>query len=269
VPAPKSPPRAEVAVLGGSGFYRFLDDITEVDLDTPYGAPSDAVAVGEVEGRSVAFLPRHGRTHSLPPHAINYRANLWALKELGVSRVLSPVACGSLQPDLPPGHFAICDQLVDRTSGRRDTYFDGPRSVHISFADPFCPELRVLTVGAAAGLGIQARDGGTIVVIQGPRFSTRAESTFYARQGWDVINMTAYPEAALARELELCYVNISLVTDYDVGLEGTPAVTTEAVVRVLRENNERVQRLLLDLIPRIPGERTCPCATALSGAALD
>ena len=269
MPAPKNPPSAEVAVLGGSGFYRFLDDITEVELDTPFGAPSDTIAVGDVGGRSVAFLPRHGRTHSLPPHAINYRANLWALKELGVARVLSPVACGSLQPDLPPGHFAICDQLVDRTSGRRDTNFDGGRAEHVSFADPFCPELRALTVGAAAGLGIEAHDGGTIVVIQGPRFSTRAESAFYARQGWDVINMTAYPEASLARELELCYVNVSLVTDYDVGLEGMPAVTAEAVVRVLRENNERVQRLLLDLIPRIPAERSCPCATALSGAGLD
>ncbi|MGH2722576.1 MAG: S-methyl-5'-thioadenosine phosphorylase [Actinomycetota bacterium] len=269
MPAPKKPPSAEVAVLGGSGFYRFLDDVTEVELDTPFGAPSDAIAVGDIGGRSVAFLPRHGRTHSLPPHAINYRANLWVLKELGVTRVLAPVACGSLQPDLPPGHFAICDQLVDRTSGRRDSYFDGGRAVHVSFADPFCPELRGLALGAAAGLGIAARDGGTIVVIQGPRFSTRAESAFYSRQGWDVVNMTAYPEASLARELELCYVNLSLVTDYDVGLEGMPAVTTEAVVRVLRENNERVQRLLLDLIPRIPAERTCPCATALSGAGLD
>jgi 5'-methylthioadenosine phosphorylase len=266
---PKSQPRAEIAVLGGSGFYRFLEEITEVELDTPFGAPSDTIAVGDVAGRSVAFLPRHGRSHSLPPHAINYRANLWALKQLGVSRVLSPVACGSLQPGLPPGHFAICDQLVDRTSGRRDTYFDAGRAIHVSFADPFCPALRELALAAASDLGIEARDGGTIVVIQGPRFSTRAESAFYARQGWDVINMTAYPEAVLARELEVCYVNVSLVTDYDVGLEGMPAVTTEAVVRVLKDNNERVQRLLLEVIPRIPAERTCPCATALAAAGLE
>ena len=266
---PRSLPSAEIAVLGGSGFYRFLDDVTEVAVETPFGPPSDLVAVGDVGGRSVAFIPRHGRGHTLPPHDINYRANLWALKQLGVSRVLSPCACGSLRPDLPPGHFVVCDQLVDRTWGRRDTYYDAPSALHVSFADPFCPELRGLATAAAAGLGIPAQDGGTIVVVQGPRFSTRAESAFYAKQGWDVINMTAYPEAVLARELELCYVNVSLVTDYDVGLEGMPAVTAEAVVRILRENNDRVQRLLLDLIPRIPPGRDCPCATALAAAGLD
>lgn len=266
---PRSLPSAEIAVLGGSGFYRFLDHATEVAVDTPFGPPSDLVAVGDVGGRGVAFLPRHGRDHSLPPHGINYRANLWALKQLGVSRVLSPCACGSLRADIPRGHFVVCDQLVDRTWGRRDTYYDGPRAVHVNFADPFCPELRSLAMTAAGELGIGAQDGGTIVVIQGPRFSTRAESAFYARQGWDVINMTAYPEAALARELEVCYVNLSLVTDYDTGIEGVPAVTAEAVVRILRENNERVQRLLLDLIPRIPPGRDCPCATALAAAGLD
>jgi 5'-methylthioadenosine phosphorylase len=269
VPEPKSRPSADIAVLGGSGFYRFLDDVTEVAVETPFGPPSDTIAVGELSGRSVAFLPRHGRDHSLPPHAINYRANLCALKELGATRVLSPCACGSLRADRPPGNFVVCDQLVDRTWGRRDTYYDGPKAIHVSFADPFCPELRILAAGAARGLDIRTHDTGTIVVVQGPRFSTRAESAFYARQGWDVINMTAYPEAALARELELCYVNISLVTDYDVGLEGMPAVTAEAVVRILRANNERVQQLLLDVIPKIPPMRTCPCATALAGAGLD
>jgi len=262
-------PSAEIGVLGGSGFYRFLDDATEVAVETPFGPPSDQVALGEVGGRSVAFIPRHARNHSLPPHAINYRANLWALKQLGVTRVVSPCACGSLKADVPPGDFVVCDQLVDRTWGRPDTFYDGPRAIHVGFADPFCPELRRLTVAAAGDAGIRARDGGTIVVIQGPRFSTRAESAFYAQQGWDVINMTAYPEAILARELELCYVNVSLVTDYDVGLEGIPAVTAEAVVAILRANNERMQRLLLDLIPRIPGGRQCPCATALAAASLD
>jgi 5'-methylthioadenosine phosphorylase len=269
VQEPRNLPRADIAVLGGSGFYRFLDEVTEVAVETPFGPPSDRIAVGDLGGRSVAFLPRHGRDHSLPPHSINYRANLWALKQMGVTRVLSPCACGSLRPDLPPEHFVVCDQLVDRTSGRRDTFYDGPRALHVSFADPFCPELRGLTTEAARGLDITAHDGGTIVVIQGPRFSTRAESAFYAKQGWDVINMTTYPEAILARELELCYVNISLVTDYDVGLEGMQAVTAEAVVRVLRANNERVQRLLTDVIPRIPAARACPCATALAGAGLD
>jgi 5'-methylthioadenosine phosphorylase len=269
VQAKRSLPSAEIGVLGGSGFYRFLDDVAEVAVETPFGPPSDQIAVGEVGGRGVAFLPRHGRDHSLPPHSINYRANLWALKQLGVTRVVSPCACGSLRADVPPGEFVVCDQLVDRTRGRADTFYDGPRAVHVSFADPFCPELRRLAVGTGGDAGIGVHDGGTIVVIQGPRFSTRAESAFYTQQGWDVINMTAYPEAVLARELELCYVNVSLVTDYDVGLEGVPAVTTAAVVAILKENNERVQRLLLDLIPRIPAERTCPCATALAAAGLD
>jgi 5'-methylthioadenosine phosphorylase len=279
VQAPRSLPSAEVSaegervaeigVLGGSGFYRFLDDVTEVAVETPYGVPSDRVAVGEVGGRTVAFIPRHGRDHSLPPHAINYRANLWALRHLGVTRVVSPCACGSLRADVAPGDVVVCDQLVDRTWGRPDTLYDGPRAVHVGFADPFCPELRGLTAATAAGAGIRTHDTGTIVVIQGPRFSTRAESAFYGRQGWDVINMTAYPEAVLARELELCYVNVSLVTDYDVGTEGVPAVTVEAVLAILRENNERMQRLLLDLIPRIPAERRCPCTTALSSAGLD
>ncbi len=258
-----------VGIFGGSGFYRFLDDVEEVAVDTPYGPPAAPLTIGDVAGRRVAFLPRHGRRHELPPHRINYRANLWALRQLGVSRIVSPNACGSLRVDVAPGDIVVCDQLVDRTWGRSGTFYDGPKAVHVSFADPFCPELRHLAVSTGGDAGIPVRDGGTIVVIQGPRFSTRAESAFYTQQGWDVINMTAYPEAVLARELELCYVNISLVTDYDVGLEGVPAVTAAAVVAILKENNERVQRLLLDLIPRIPAQRTCICATALAAASLD
>ena len=262
-------PQAELGVFGGSGFYAFLDGVEEHKIETPYGAPSDKVAIGEVEGRRVAFLPRHGRRHQFPPHKINYRANLWAMKELGVSRVIGPCAAGSLQAEAAPGHFVICDQLVDRTWGRDDTFYDGPETTHISFADPYCPELRSLALKEAEAQSITAHDGGTMVVIQGPRFSTRAESRWFQGNGWKVINMTGYPEALLARELELCYVNVSLITDYDVGLEGMPGVqpvSHSEVVRVFAENNAKLKDLLFALLPSVPADRTCPCATALKGA---
>jgi 5'-methylthioadenosine phosphorylase len=262
-------PTAELGVFGGSGFYSFLDGITEHAVETPYGDPSDELAIGEVEGHKVAFLPRHGRRHQYPPHRINYRANLWAMKQLGVTRVIGPCAAGSLQPEAEPGHFVVCDQIVDRTSGRPDTFYDGPETTHISFADPYCPELRALAVEKAKQLGITVHDGGTMVVIQGPRFSTRAESRWFQQAGWEVINMTGHPEALLARELELCYVNVSLITDYDVGLEGMPGISPvshAAVVRVFEENNAKLKDLLMAMLPAVPGERSCPCATALTGA---
>jgi 5'-methylthioadenosine phosphorylase len=262
-------PKAELGVFGGSGFYSFLDGVTEHAVETPYGDPSDKLAIGEVEGHKVAFLPRHGRRHQYPPHKINYRANLWAMKQLGVTRVIGPCAAGSLQPEAEPGHFVVCDQIVDRTSGRPDTFYDGPETTHISFADPYCPELRALAVEKAKQLGITVHDGGTMVVIQGPRFSTRAESKWFQQAGWEVINMTGHPEALLARELELCYVNVSLITDYDVGLEGLPGIAPVShaeVVRVFEENNAKLKDLLMALLPAIPGERSCPCATALTGA---
>jgi 5'-methylthioadenosine phosphorylase len=262
-------PKAELGVFGGSGFYSFLDGVTEHAVETPYGDPSDKLAIGEIEGHKVAFLPRHGRRHQHPPHKINYRANLWAMKQLGVTRVVGPCAAGSLQPEAEPGHFVVCDQIVDRTSGRPDTFYDGPETTHISFADPYCPELRALAVEKAKQLGITVHDGGTMVVIQGPRFSTRAESKWFQQAGWEVINMTGHPEALLARELELCYVNVSLITDYDVGLEGMPGIAPVShaeVVRVFEENNAKLKDLLMALLPAIPGERSCPCATALTGA---
>jgi 5'-methylthioadenosine phosphorylase len=262
--------KAEVGVFGGSGFYRFLDDVEFVDVDTPYGAPSDRVAIGEVGGVRVAFLPRHGSRHTLPPAAINYRANVWALKELGVGRVIAPTAAGSLQAHVRPGDFVVCDQFVDRTQGRADTFYpDGPAVAHVSAADPYCPVLRELAVAVGRDLGVTMHERGTVVVVQGPRFSTRAESRWFSAMGWEVINMTQYPEAILARELELCYVNISLITDYDVGLDGAPAVapvTVAEVERVFASNNDRVRRLILELIPRLPAERTCPCATAMRDA---
>jgi 5'-methylthioadenosine phosphorylase len=258
--------RAEVGVFGGSGFYSFLDDVEEVEVETPYGKPSAPFTIGDVGGRRVAFLPRHGRAHELPPHAIPYRANVWAMKELGVRRIIGPNASGALKAELELGEFVVCDQFVDRTSGREDTFYDGPETTHVSAADPYCPELRTLIVQTAAELGIRARDGGTVVVIQGPRFSTRAESKWFQQMGWDTINMTAYPEGFLARELELCYANISMVTDHDVGVEGTAAVSHEQVVTVFNANNERLRELLFAVIPKIepPGEHLC--ATALRGA---
>ena len=262
---------AEIGVFGGSGFYSLIEGCREVKVETPFGAPSDVLAVGEITGRKVAFLPRHGKTHSLPPHMINYRANAWAMKELGVLRIIGPCAAGSLKASVKPGEFVVCDQLVDRTTGRKDTFYDGPVTTHVSFADPYCAQLRPLAVDALRGLGIDTHDRGTIVVIQGPRFSTRAESKWFSSLGWEVINMTNYPESYLARELEMCYVNISLITDYDVGLEDQASlgpVTVHDVERVLADNNARVRELIARLVPRLPTDRTCPCAQALDQAVL-
>ncbi|MFN2543167.1 MAG: S-methyl-5'-thioadenosine phosphorylase [Actinomycetota bacterium] len=257
---------AEIGVFGGSGFYSFLDDVEEIAVDTPYGMPSSPVLLGTVGARRVAFIPRHGRKHELPPHRINYRANVYAMKEVGVTRILGPCAVGSLRADVVPGHFVVCDQLVDRTWGRGDTFYDGPTTTHISFADPYCPTLRDVTVAEARSLDLAVHDRGTVVVVQGPRFSTRAESGWYQSQGWEVINMTQYPEAPLARELELCYANISLVTDYDVGVGDAPPVSHEEVVRVFDENLGKLRELLFAAIANVPAERDCPCASALEGA---
>ncbi len=258
--------RAEIGIFGGSGFYSFLQEVEEVEVETPYGKPSAPIVIGEIGGKRVAFLPRHGRGHELPPAQIPYRANVWAMRELGVRRIIGPNASGALRADLELGEFVICDQFVDRTSGRADTFYEGPETTHVSAADPYCPELRRLLLEAAAELGIKARDGGTVVVVQGPRFSTRAESRWFQQMGWDVINMTAYPEGYLARELELCYANISMVTDHDVGVEGTPPVSHEAVVKVFEENNAKLRELLFAVIPKIGPQPEDVCSTALSGA---
>ncbi|GAB4291332.1 MAG: S-methyl-5'-thioadenosine phosphorylase [Coriobacteriia bacterium] len=260
-------PQAEIGVFGGSGFYSLLESPQEIKVDTPYGAPSSPVMYGEIGGKTVAFLPRHGKEHTLPPHMINYRANVYAMKLLGVERIIGPNACGSLQPHVEPGDFVICDQFVDRTWGRKDTFYDGPTTTHVSSADPYCPTMRAIATDKARELGISVHEKGTVVVIQGPRFSTRAESKWFASQGWEVINMTQYPECYLARELEICYCNISLITDHDAGAEGVEPVTNDEVVRVFTENNEKLKALLHAMIPSLPAERPCPCATALEGAA--
>jgi 5'-methylthioadenosine phosphorylase len=260
--------RAEVGIFGGSGFYSLIEGVEEVAVETPYGEPSAPFAVGEIGGRKVAFLPRHGKKHQFPPHRVPYRANVWAMKELGVQRVIGPCAAGSLQPHVKVGTFVVCDQLVNFAYGRDSTFYDGPETTHISFADPYCPTMREVAVAKASEQGIATRDRGTVVVIEGPRFSTRSESTFFRTQGWEVINMTQYPESVLARELELCYLNISLITDYDVGVEGEEVepVTHEEVIRVFEENNAKLRDLLFGIVPALPAHRDCPCATALEGA---
>jgi 5'-methylthioadenosine phosphorylase len=257
---------ADIGVYGGSGFYNLIENPREVWIETPYGAPSDRIALGEIAGKRVAFLPRHGKDHRFPPQAINYRANAWAMKELGVTRIIGPTASGSLKAEVAPGHMVVCDQIVDRTTGRKDTFYDGPITTHVSFADPYCPTLRPIAVEALRSLDVETHDRGTVVVIQGPRFSTRAESKWFQSQGWEVINMTQYPEAYLARELEICYVNISLITDYDVGIEGMPAVSHHDVIEVFNRNNERVKNAIGRIVEKIPIGAECSCQTALAGA---
>ncbi len=256
-----------VGVFGGSGLYALLDDVEEIAVETPYGPPSDRLLVGEVSGVRVAFLPRHGRLHQLPPHRIPYRANIWAMRAVGVTRIIGPCAAGSLDRAVPPGTFVVCDQFVDRTDGRDGTFYDGPDVRHISAADPYCPSLRRTLVETGRSQGIDIRDGGTMVVIGGPRFATRAESAWYAAMGWQVINMTGHPEAWLAREFGLCYANVSLITDYDVGVAGLDIapVSHEAVLKVFGENIARVRDLLFAVIPRIgaaPDDDPCRAAAA-------
>jgi len=261
-----------VGILGGSGFYELGDASTTITVETPFGPPSAPVTVASIGGADVAFLPRHGTGHTIPPHRINVRANLWALHSLGVRRLFSPCAVGSLRPDRQPGDMVVLDQLVDRTWGRPDTYFDGPDLHHSMFADPYCPVLRGVAVRAAMAESFTVHDGGTVVVINGPRFSTRAESRWFRSQGWDVINMTQYPEAALARELGMCFAGLGLVTDYDTGAgpegDGEP-VTMEAVFAILADNVERVRGVLARTIESLGGAgsaRDCGCAAA-GGAA--
>lgn len=254
----------DVGVIGGSGFYDFLDDAEQVEVDTPFGPPSDPLTVGRVGDRTVAFVPRHGRDHRFPPHRIPYRANLWALRSVGVRQVLAPCAVGGLQPQLGPGALVVPDQLVDRTSGRVQTFHD-EGAVHVSFADPYCPDGRAVVNRLAAEGGWPLTPTGTMVVIEGPRFSTRAESRAYGAAGWDVVNMTGHPEAVLARELELCYTAVALVTDLDAGVEAGDAVSAQDVFRVFADNVSRLRTLLTDVVGALPTERTCPCSTALAG----
>jgi 5'-methylthioadenosine phosphorylase len=251
----RSADRAEIGVFGGSGFYSLLDDVREIKVDTPYGPPSDSFFLATIAGRGVAFLPRHGRRHTIPPHKINYRANVWAMRSLGVKAVISPCAAGSLQIDVKPGDFVVCDQLVDRTRGRIDTFYDGPIVTHLSSAEMYDPVLRQLAIDTIRDHDIPLHERGTIVIIQGPRFSTKAESKWFSDAGWEVISMTQYPEAWLCRELGMAVVNIALITDYDAGIhEGTEAVDAQSVTEVFAQNAERIRKVVLDLIGRFPAD---------------
>jgi len=262
------PGQPTIAVIGGSGFYELLASAQEIKVETPFGPPSDPITVGEVAGRQVAFLPRHGHDHRFPPHKIPYRANIWALRSLGVRQVLAPSAVGSLTVDLQPGTLIIPDQLVDRTTGREHTYYDADRAVHVAFADPYCPRGRAAAIATARASGWDVEDSGTLVVIGGPRFSTRAESRWYAAQGWTLVGMTGYPEAVLARELALCYTSLSLVTDTDAGVTEGEGVTQEEVFRAFGENVTRLRELVFSVVAALPAERACPCPHALDGIPL-
>jgi 5'-methylthioadenosine phosphorylase len=255
-------------VIGGSGFYSWLDGAHEVEVETPFGPPSDPVVIGEVAGRPVAFVPRHGRDHRYPPHLVNYRANVWALRAVGARQILGPCAVGSMRPDLGPGSLVVPDQLIDRTWGRGHTVYDGiGQVVHVAFADPYCPRGRAAVVAAAATAGWPAEDGGTLVVINGPRFSTRAESRRHAALGGDVVGMTGLPEAAIARELAVCYTSVAIVTDLDAGFESGAGVTMTEVFEQFGRSIEALKDLLLDVVSRLPRD-DCPCRHSLDGLEL-
>lgn len=264
-----SGPGADIGVIGGSGLYRLLEG-EQVEVETPFGPPSDPLTIAEASGRRVAFLPRHGRDHRFPPHRVNYRANLWALRTVGVRQVLAPCAVGSLKADQGPGTIVVPDQVVDRTWGRDHTYFGEVGGVvHVAFADPYCRTGRQAVIGAGQRRALPVVDGGTLVVINGPRFSSRAESLWHQAQGWSVVGMTAMPEAALARELALCLTSVALVTDLDAGLEHGEGVTHEEVLRVFAENITGVRDLLVDTVAALPGpDADCECRHSLDGQKL-
>jgi 5'-methylthioadenosine phosphorylase len=259
---------ASIAVIGGSGFYEFLEGAEEFKVATPYGAPSDPITVGEVSGRRVAFLPRHGKDHRFPPHKIPYRANMWALRSVGVRRIVAPSAVGSLTPSFGPGTLVIPDQLVDRTRNRAQTFFDEGAN-HVPFADPYCPSVRSHAIAMSREFGWVPAGSGTLVVIEGPRFSTRAESLWFAAQGWTLVGMTGHPEAVLARELAMCYAPLALVTDLDAGVEEGEGVTAAEVFEVFSANMKRMRDLVGAVVAALPDRDDDDlCAHALDGLRL-
>ena len=267
-------PRADLGLVGGSGFYEFFDDAERVSVSTPFGEPSDDVVVGEVEGRSVAFMARHGQGHRFQPHRVNYRANLWALRSVGVRQVLSAAAVGSLRPELGPGTVVVPDQVVDRTWGRAHTVYDveGP-VVHVSFADPYCPRGRDAVVDAARAGDLPLAEDGTLVVVNGPRFSSRAESRWHQQAGWSIVGMTGMPEASIARELAMCFTTVALVTDHDAGVEGGEPVTHAEVLEQFARNVEDLKSLMRRAVVAMPTQETddgatCACRRALDGIEL-
>lgn len=254
---------AEIGIIGGSGFYEFFDKKTrEIKVVTEFGLPSDKITLGNLFGKKVAFLPRHGKKHQFPPHKIPFRANLSALAKLGVERIIAPCAVGSLAKGKKPGDFVFCDQFINRTAKRQDTFFEGPRVAHISVAYPYCGEMRKIGIAQAKKLKLKFHNQGTAVVIEGPRFSTLAESLFYSRQDWDLVNMTQYPEVVLANELGICYLNISLVTDYDVGIYSSAKIEPVSIEQVLinfKKNIGKLKTLVSAIIKEMPDKRKCGC----------
>jgi 5'-methylthioadenosine phosphorylase len=259
--------KAEIGIIGGTGVYdpKLLENATTVEMSTPFGNPSDIITLGELAGKKIAFVNRHGKGHTIPPHKVNSRANIWALKELGVKRILAPNAVGSLKEEYKPGDVVVVDQFIDFTKKRDYTFYDGGKVYHVSLADPFCEELRKALIEAGKGLELQLHDKGTYICIEGPRFSTRAESRMF-RSFADVIGMTLVPECQLAREAEICYASIATVTDYDVWAE--KPVSTEEVLKTMKENLENVRKLIQEVIPKIPSERKCICREALKDAGI-
>jgi len=264
---------AEIGIIGGSGFYQFLKG-KEIAISTPYGQPSDKILISKYNNKKIAFLPRHGKAHQFPPHKIPYLANIYAFFKLGVERIIAPCAVGSLKAEIKPGDFVICDDFFDFTKNRINTFYDGKfgkvskKVFHISSVNPFCPELRNLAIEYCKKLTFPFHKKGTILIIEGPRFSTKRESNFFRKIG-DVINMTAFPEIILARELGMCYLNISLVTDYDVGLKGRKEikpVTFKMISEIFKKNNEKLKKLILEIIKNLPEKRECNCPDVLKEA---
>jgi len=259
-----------VGVIGGSGLYEIqgLESVREVELSTPFGAPSDAFVTGVLGGVKMAFLPRHGRGHRILSTEINFRANVWGMKKLGVTRIVSISAVGSMREDVAPGDFVVVDQFFDRTRHRHDTFFGGGVVAHVMFADPVCPEVRSALVETGRALGLRMHDGGTYVNMEGPQFSTRAESRIYRTWGVDVIGMTNLQEARLAREAEICYATVAMATDYDCWHESHEDVTVEAILAVMARNVDNARRLVAATTPGIAGARSCACGSALATAIL-
>jgi len=253
----------KIGIIGGSGFYDFFEQgkAEEIEIKTEYGHPSDKITVGTLFNKRVAFLPRHAKGHKIPPHRINYRANIDALKQLGVEQIIAPNAVGSLKTGIKPGDFVICDQFIDRTKKRQDSFFDGPQVAHIAMAYPYCDYLRKLAIEEGNKLDLPLHSKGTVVVIEGPKFSTLSESKYYS-QFADLINMTQFPEVVLAAEKGICYLNISLVTDYDAGIyaqDGTKPVSIEEVLNNFRNNTEKLKQFVFNVIRNMPDYRSCQC----------
>lgn len=258
--------QAEIGIFGGTGIYDsgLLKEAKEITVETPYGKPSDSITVGIFQGRKIAFMPRHGKKHTIPPHLINYRANISAFKQLGITRIIAPSAVGSLKEELAPGEFVLPSQFIDFTKSRKGTFSEEGRVIHISVADPFCPELQAAILGAAKTQNIHVHKDRTYVCIEGPRFSTKAESKFFRTTGADIIGMTLVPECQLAREAQMCYASVSTVTDYDVWAE--KPVTAKEVLETLSKNVQNTKKLLTSIPDNIPKTRSCHCEKALAEA---